>query len=345
MPRTAVPAAAAAAATAVAVRAFSASHSARAPKIDVALIAKLRKDTQCTISKAKEALLAVTQPGMAAADVHAAAVEWLLKDIAESGAKKAAKVSDRVTAEGLVAVFADPAAAAAAMVEINSETDFVAKSDLFSDLAARVCRAVAEAPADRARPPAPLAVVEPEEILESPFAWPAGDAATVRAAFTETIGKLGENIRLRRAIVARADAPAVLGVYAHAGGESRPAGLGRFGCVVVLAADAPLSPDHRPAVAAMARKVAQHATGFAPKAIHPRLAASAEDPLAVAPEEALLHQDFLFGGGSVADALAAFSAQIGVNVAVTDFVRFACGEGIEKKKENFAEEVMKQAGM
>ncbi|KAI8924548.1 elongation factor TS-domain-containing protein [Entophlyctis helioformis] len=337
-------------------------------KLDVAMIARLRKESQCTIAKAKEALQAVASSSSSSSTtpdaVYAAALEWLRNDLAAAGAKKAAKVADRVTAEGLVGVHVNASASAAAMVEVNSETDFVAKSALFGQLvssAARTASALAGSGAGStststsASASGVLVAMDSEAVLDAAVVGDSGVVGdmTVRASFTETIGKLGENLRLRRALVttattaspaAVAASPAtVFGVYAHAGGNALAPGLGTFASVVALAVDQPgsaVSADTRAKVAAFAGKVAQHVTGFAPKALH----ASSAGESAVAPDEALLTQDFLFGGGSVSQALDALSAELGAKVTVADYVRYACGEGIEKKKDNFVEEVMKQAG-
>eukprot|EP00842_Homolaphlyctis_polyrhiza_P001999 jgi/Hompol1/27/HPOL_001030-RA len=332
--------------------AVAATHTAvaapKSGKLDVALIAKLRKETQCTITKAKEALAAVAASS-ASGDLYAAALSWLEQDLAESSAKKAAKVGDRATAEGLVVVVADAESGThAAMVEVNSETDFVAKSPLFGELLHRIGATAASirepAPiqgSDGLRDRVALATVPTEKLLGMNLAD--SPSQTVKDAFTETIGKLGENLRLRRALVGIvADSRHVFGTYAHSGGNALAPGLGRFASIVALAHSQPLAPEERVKIAQFARKIAQHITGFAPKAIHADPNAT---PDAIAPEEALLSQDFLFGGGSVADALAAFSAELGKQIYVADFARYACGEGLEKKADNFAEEVMKQAGL
>ncbi|KAH6561399.1 hypothetical protein BASA50_009512 [Batrachochytrium salamandrivorans] len=349
-------------------------------KLNVVLISRLRKETQCTLSKAKNALTAIQAETHSGTDqeIYAAALEWLEKDMLENGAKKAAKVSDRVTAEGCVAVFSDALGRSAAIVEINSETDFVSKSELFCDLVQRVGQTIAQAPELQSTID-PLALLnKPLHTIDRSLALQAtmhkktaaDVSTTMQTTFADTIFKLGENIQLRRALLALQPPPLsqpaanplpannanheltqqrVFGIYAHAGADTLVAGLGKFAAIVALAPAEPqvtFNNVQASRIAEMAKKIAQHIVGFAPKAIScpavvDGLLDSSEDQ--VTPDEALLTQDFLFGNGTVGQVLGSLSEEIGNQIIVQDFVRYACGEGIEKKQENFAEEVQRQA--
>jgi elongation factor Ts len=188
-----------------------ASSSARAyyasqtPNVPVKFIAELRKHTTVSMTKAREALAASDN------DV-AAALAWLAKDLAILGANKAAKLADRTAKEGLISLALvhangttrDPGVRAA-LIELNCETDFVARNELFGQLADDVAHTVAfhaeQDPSGNFFRPGVI-----EALLEAPL-MPAtqpqspssGSYATIGSAIRDSVAKLGENISLRRA--------------------------------------------------------------------------------------------------------------------------------------------------
>ncbi|KAJ3178007.1 Elongation factor Ts, mitochondrial [Geranomyces variabilis] len=371
---------------------FSSSSASLAASSATRLVAALRKETQCSISKAREAVAAT--PSLSLAD----ALAWLERDLAASGAKKAAKLGDRVAAEGLVHAVCLPGGAGAAIVEVNAETDFVARSSEFVELVGRVGNTAlvlgeGSSEATNGSTPKPAIVEVPLEFLKSaprlpslstassPASSPAArsttaepDFKTVQEDVVETIGKLGENIRIRRAAVvtglsdaagdAAASPSSFAGAYAHSGGDSTiPRGFGRIAAIAVLSASAPTTSDvQREALRALANKLAQHVVGFGPVVV-----ADADlDAVGVAGRAepldgetdtqrrdrlVLLRQPFVFGGGSVEEVLAKTAGELftgagdNAKLAVAQFVRWECGDGIEKKEDNFADEVKKQAGL
>jgi elongation factor Ts len=178
--------------------------------VPVKLIAELRKHTTVSMTKAREALIASSN------DVSAA-LAWLEQDLVASGAKKAAKLADRAVNQGLVSLALTHANFAAgtrdlgvraALVELNCETDFVARNELFGQLADDIAHTVAfhaeQSPAGE--PFIRAGIVE--ALLEAPLmpssqsqdaSSSTGSYATIGSAIRDSITKLGENISLRRA--------------------------------------------------------------------------------------------------------------------------------------------------
>ncbi|KAJ2309428.1 Elongation factor Ts, mitochondrial [Coemansia sp. RSA 2702] len=292
-----------------------------ATKVDMAALKRLRQLNAVPLTKAREAL------ARAGNDVERALAQ-LERDALAAGAQKAAKVRDRVAAEGAVAVYAH--GGRAAMVELGCETDFVARNATFVGLATRVAAAaaglgaagaVAEVRVDE------LADARVDELANARVGGRRVDGLRVGDAVTDAIGRLGENMVLRRAAAA-GGAGTVAGAYVHGGGG----GAGRIGALVALRSDGDAA-----ALGELARQLAQHVVGFAP-----RHATRADAPDA-APDTVLETQAFVFGGGSVGDVLAQRAAALGAAVHVAGFVRFERGEGVARPAQpDFAAEVRRQ---
>jgi elongation factor Ts len=279
-------------------------------KPSLKLVAELRKLTEVSISKAREALEASQN------DV-AAALEWLKADLATSGAKKAAKVDGRTVNEGLISTCVLNAggfvhAPRAAMVELNCETDFVGRNDLFGALASDVARTTAFFAEQLSAGSGETFrhVAGPEEIESAPLvlAGEAGPSAseTVGSRIRETIAKVGEKIALRRAFaIAPPSSPYLpsdktrmrVGSYLHGAIRNSPdlaTAQGRIGTLVDFSLSSPtvsqlLSSDNQSFLAelskmerAIARQVvglrAQTVTGSDDSALYsqPWLAAEVE---------------------------------------------------------------------
>lgn len=198
----------------------TATIRAEAQKVPVALISKVRAARPGTpLSLAKSALVAANN------DLDGA-LAWISKQTAESGAKKAEKLASRTAEQGLVAVavLADgtgQVGVRAALVEVRCETDFVARTDEFRELAEGIARSLAyfAEPAAAASTPAQPGLVkldtQNETVLETPVVpspsrvaalAAAGNAVaavssqeTVRSSLAQIVSRLGENIRLHRA--------------------------------------------------------------------------------------------------------------------------------------------------
>jgi len=256
-----------------------------------------------------------------------AAVDWLRK----KGLSKAAKKAGRVAAEGLVGVAVG--ATKGILVEVNSETDFVARNDLFQGLVKMVADAALDAGAN----------------VDKILAAKAG-GITIDEAIADTIAKIGENMSLRRA-AELAVGKGAIGSYVH---NAVSDGLGRIGVLVALE-----STGKSDELKAFGRMVAMHVASANPQAVDPSGldAVTVEREKAVLSEKAqaqgkpanvidkivesglktfykevcLLDQGFIFDDKkSVAQAVKEAEAKAGAPITVTGFVRFALGEGVER---------------
>ena len=270
-----------------------------------------------------------------------AAVDWLRK----KGLSKAAKKAGRVAAEGLIGIAVSPAKGI--LVEVNSETDFVARNDLFQGLVKMIADAALGAGRD----------------VNKLLAAPVGKI-TIADAIADTIAKVGENMTLRRAAELSVGKGAVAS-YVH---SSVTDGLGRIGVLVALE-----SAGKTDELKAFGRMVAMHIASANPQAVDP----SGLDPSAVAREKSvladkakaqgkpanvvekivesglktfykevcLLDQAFIFDDKkSVAQAVKEAEAKVGAPIKIGGFVRYALGEGIDRPGGDFGGEVAALAG-
>jgi elongation factor Ts len=265
-----------------------------------------------------------------------AAVDWLRK----KGLSKAAKKAGRVAAEGLTA--ATVKGKKGVVVEVNSETDFVARNDLFQGLVKMIADVALDAGTD----------------VEAIKAAKVG-GITVADAIADTIAKIGENMTLRRA-ASLSVAQGVVASYVHGAVID---GLGKMSVIVALE-----STGDAEELARVGRQVAMHVAASNPQAIDP----SGLDPAVVRREKdvaadkakaqgkpanvvdkivesalktfykevCLLDQPFIHDDKkSVAQALKEAEGKVGGPIKVTGFERFALGEGIERPDSDFAAEV------
>jgi elongation factor Ts len=274
------------------------------------------------------------------------AVDWLRK----KGLSKAATKAGRVAAEGLVGLTV--ADKTGAIVEVNSETDFVARNDKFQDMVRKVASVAAAAKGDLPK------------LLATPFP---GSAASVEDHVKDMVATIGENMSVRRT-AAVAVAEGAVADYVH---NKAADGLGKIGVLVGLESKA--EPK---AVAALGRQVAMHIAAANPAAV----TAEDLDPALIARERAiyteqatasgksaeivakmvegrlrkefyqqvvLLQQTFLGAGGdgkqTVEQVLQEAAKRLGAPVKIQSFVRYALGEGIDKKDDDFAAEVARAA--
>ncbi|XBQ15614.1 MAG: translation elongation factor Ts [Oceanicaulis sp.] len=305
-------------------------------QITAALVKELREKTGAGMMDCKKALAETD------GDIEAA-VDWLRK----KGLSKAAKKADRVAAEGLVAVAAASRGTgmAAAAVEVNSETDFVARNELFQGAVSEIAQ---------------LAIDTVE--LEALNAKPTKSGATVADTLTDLIAKIGENMAVRRA-AALAVEPGVVAAYVH---NAAAEGMGKIGVLVSLK-----SEGDKDVLLELGRKIAMHVAAASPA---PAVAVteSEVDPAIVERERAvfadqarasgkpdniiekmvegrlrkfyeevvLLKQAFVFDPDkSVGDAIKAAEKDAGASIELSGFVRMVLGEGVERKEEDFAAEV------
>ena len=309
--------------------------------ITAAMVKELREMTGAGMMDCKKAL------GETNGDMDAA-VEFLRKN----GQAKAEKKASRIAAEGLCRVVTD-GDQKAAIVEVNSETDFVAKNEDF--------QAYVEAVAQQA-------LTSDAADLDAFLAekWNLDESKTVKDALTDKIAVIGENLTIRRFAKVTAENGFVVS-YVHAGG--------RIG-VIVEAECEKVCDEAKEActnlamqIAAMNPKYISDADVDADYLAHEReilMAQIMNDPKeSQKPEKViegmikgrlnkelkeicLLDQVYVKaedGKQSVAKYLDQVSKEIGATLSIKKFVRFETGEGLEKKEENFAEEVAKPMNM
>jgi len=301
--------------------------------ITAALVKDLREKTGAGMMDCKAALEANN------GDVEVA-IDWLRK----KGLAKAAKKSGRVAAEGLVAVAVRDNRGV--VVEVNSETDFVARNEEFQALVRTVADVAIEKKADV------------EALLGTHY--PGG--GTVQDAISNAIATIGENMTLRRAAELHV-AHGVIGQYIH---NVIAPGLGKIGVIVALE-----STGKADELTTLGRQIAMHIAAASPLALD----AAGLDPAVTEREKAvladknagkpahvlekivesglktyfkevcLLDQPFVHDSSkTVAQAAKEAEGRVGAPVAIKGFFRFALGEGIEKQVDDFAAEVAAVAG-
>jgi elongation factor Ts len=272
-----------------------------------------------------------------------AAIDWLRK----KGLSKAAKKSGRIAAEGLIAVFVR--GFDGVVVELNSETDFVARNTEFQALARNIARVAVE-----------TGTTDVEALKTA--AYPSG--GTLGDAIAKAIATIGENITLRRAAAVHVG-QGFLGQYVH---NSVSEGLGKIGVLIALESNG--DPQ---ALAALGRLIALHVAAANPLALD----SAGLDPAAVARERAvlagknagkpahvlekivesglktyfkevcLLEQPSIHAehaGKTIGQAIKEAVKIAGTPISLKSFVRYALGEGIEKPDPDFAAEVAAARG-
>ena len=305
--------------------------------ISAALVKELRDKTDAGMMDCKSALVET------GGDMEAA-VDWLRKKGLSNERPATIDRSRRVAAEGLVAIAV--AGTSGVVVEVNAETDFLAKNEQFQTLARNVAGVALKVGDD----------VEAVKVA----AYPGG--GTVQDAIANAIATIGENMALRRASKFDVSAGVVASYLHNAAGE----GLGRIGVLVALE-----SPGRGDELAALGRQLAMHVAAANPVALD--LASVAPEVLArekailaeknagkpahvmdkivesgmksYAKEYCLLEQTYIHDGSkSVSQALKDAEGKVGGPIKLTGFARFALGEGIEKEESDFAAEVAAAAG-
>ncbi len=276
-----------------------------------------------------------------------AAVDWLRK----KGLSKAAKKADRIAADGLIGVAVKDKVGA--VVEVNSETDFVARNDQFQGMVRDIAGL------------APAAQSDLKKLLGTTYP---GKSLPVDEHVKEMVSTIGENMSVRRTAHA-AVSDGVVAEYVH---NKVADGLGKIGVLVAVE-----SKGDKAALTGIGRQVAMHIAAASPAAV----SADQLDPALIERERSvyteqakasgktddiiakmvegrlrkefyqqvvLLQQTFLGAGGdgkaTVEQFLKESEKTAGAPIKIASFVRYALGEGIEKKDEDFAAEVAKAAG-
>jgi elongation factor Ts len=302
-------------------------------EISAQMVKELREKTGAGMMDCKKALAE-------SAGDYVKAEEWLRK----KGISKAASKGARVAAEGLVGVDVTASGALGVVVEVNSETDFVARNPDFVALTAGVVQHIAKH--------APTSI---ENMLEQ--AWT--DGKSVKDALTEKVATIGENISVRRFARFQVEGVGVVGGYVH--------GNNRIGTLVEVRGSA------GPEAASLARELAMQVAAVAPKYL-----TRAEVPDVVLEKEKEIYReelrtakkpeaiwDKILGGKlekffeqvclvdqlwikedkkKIKDVVIEYGKKAGVELGIARMARIEVGEGIEKKKDDLAAEVAKQIG-
>jgi len=310
--------------------------------VTAAMVKELRETTGSGMMDCKKALTATD------GDMEKA-VEWLR----EKGLATAQKKAGRIAAEGLAMVMVSEDGKKAVAVEVNSETDFVAKNEKFQNYVAQVAEQAMDTTA-----------ADIDAFLAEP--WKFAEGETVEEALAGQISVIGENLKIRRFAQVREENGFVAS-YTHMGGK--------IGVLVDVETDVV-----NDAVKEMAKNIAMQVAALKPlyvtdaevpedyKAHEMEILSAqiANDPkMAGKPEKViqgavmgrlnkelkeicLMDQVYVKaedGKQSVAAYVKEVAKANGANITIKSFVRFETGEGIEKKQEDFAAEVAKQMGM
>ena len=307
--------------------------------ISASMVKELREKTGAGMMDCKSAL--IENQG----DVEAA-VDWLRK----KGLSKAAKKAGRIAAEGLIGITST--AGLGAVVEVNSETDFVARNGQFQVMVSDITALAPKAAGDLAK------------LLAMPYP---GKLASVEGHVQEMVATIGENMSVRRTATVTVG-EGVVADYVH---NKAANGLGKIG--VLVAVESKGAADK---LVELGRQVAMHIAAANPIAVSPeeidKSVIDRERAIYVEQAKAsgksqeiaekmvegrlrkefyeqvvLLQQTFLGAGGDGKQTVGQFLKEqekaVGSPIKVKSFVRYALGEGIEKKEEDFAEEVRKAA--
>ncbi len=296
-------------------------------------VKKLREQTGCGMMECKKALTDAN------GDFEQAIV--LLR---EKGLAKAEKKAGRIAAEGAVVTYTDEAKKVSVMIEVNAETDFAAKNEKFVEFAKTCAKTVADQD-----------IKDVESLME---ATPAGADRTIDGMLKDLILVISENMRVRRFV--KYEGPVVS--YIHGGG--RIGVMVKFDVTDEVAAN----PEFKEAAKDVAMQIAALNVPFLSEDTVPadRIAQekeiitvqikndpkSANKPDAIIEkmatgrlnkffkENCLLDQEFVKDSSmSVSKYLDTVAKKIGGDIKIVDFVRFEKGEGLEKKEDNFADEV------
>ncbi|MAF68091.1 MAG: elongation factor Ts [Micavibrio sp.] len=304
-------------------------------QITAAMVKDLREQTGAGMMDAKKAL---TENN---GDVDAA-IDWLRS----KGLAKAAKKSGRTAAEGLVAVALSSDGTKGSVVEINSETDFVARNDQFQTFVKDVAKKSLETDGSV------------DAIKSADY-----NGKSVEESLTDLIAKIGENMQIRRSQTVSVNNGLVANYVHNAVGDN----VGKIGVLVGLESDVPQDK-----LESLGKQLAMHIAAAKPEflnkeSVDPEVlerersvlleqAKEAGKPADIAEkmvagriqkyysEICLLEQIFVMDGETkVSDVIANTAKEAGASITLTDYARLTLGEGIEKEEEDFAAEVAKTA--
>lgn len=287
--------------------------------ISAALVMQLRERTGAGMMECKKFLIAANGD-----------IDLAISEMRKAGQAKADKKADRVAAEGVVVVARAADGRSAVVLEVNSETDFVARDPSFTDFASKAVETALHSSVEDVN------ALANETLI--------GASTTVEQARQELVAKIGENIKLRRMV--RVSCDGVIGYYLHGA---------RIGVVVSLKnGDESLAKDIAMHIAASRPMVINRDQVSAEAIENERDIFTAQARESGKPQEIIdkmiegrinkfIDEVSLLGQPFVKDPNKKVSQLLKEkNAEVLSFIRFEVGEGIEKKEDNFVEEVMAQ---
>jgi elongation factor Ts len=303
-------------------------------EVTATMVKDLRESTGAGMMDCKKALVEAN------GDMEAA-VDWLRK----KGLSAAAKKSGRVAAEGLVSVAS--AGNKAVVIEVNAETDFVARNDAFQAFAVQASKIALETGAD----------------IEGLKTKPYPGSATVQDALTNLVATVGENMTLRR-LKQLSVSQGIVASYVH---NALAPNIGKIGVLVALESSADATKLQE-----LGKQIAMHVAAARPEALtiadvdskaldrernvladQARASGKPEDIIAKMvegrlrkyyEEVVLMEQVYVVDGETrISKVIENASKSLGAPVKLTGFARFQLGEGIEKAQDDFAAEVAKMA--
>ena len=304
-------------------------------EITAALVKELRNITGAGMMDCKKAL-----------NENDASIESSIDWLRSQGLAAAAKKSGRAASEGLVAVVTSPGKGA--IIELNSETDFVARNEKFQEFASTICQIALEGDGD-------ITTLKTANYI---------NGGTIDEQLTHQIATIGENMDLRRASILEVEHGVVVS-YMH---NAIKTGLGKIGVLIALE-----STGDESEINALGKQIAMHVAASNPLALDRTRVNQADlkREKAILMEQAqdsgkakeiidkmiegrlrkyygeicLLEQDFVVDPDiTVEKAVEALALKIGTPIMIKDFVRFSLGDGVEKEEEDFVAEVAAVAG-
>jgi elongation factor Ts len=302
-------------------------------KLDLSLIKKLREATGCGIADCNKALAACN-------NIYEEAVDWLRK----KGLSSAAKKSARTTTEGLIGICNN--GNVASMVEVNSETDFVARNDKFQELVLHCASAATN-------------VTNSDSYVEE-LKNRAVDGVKIEDEITNKIAVIGENLQLRRGKTVKLNGNGLIVSYLH---NVMAPNLGRIGVLIAIKSGA-----DKDVLESLGKQIAMHIAATKPEFLNqtqvPASVITREKDILIEQaktsgkpqniiekmiegrikkfyeENCLLDQFFVMDEkAKIIDILKAFEKENGVAAEIQEYCFFVLGEGLDKKENDFATEV------
>lgn len=300
---------------------------------DLNLIKKLRENTGCGISDCNKALSACN-------DDYDSAIDWLRK----KGLSSAAKKNSRTTTEGLIGIFID--GQKASIVEVNSETDFVARNDKFQELVLNTAKAA-------------ININKSDNYLED-VQNQIVNGKKISDEFIDKIAVIGENLQFRRGKTINLNGDGLIVPYLH---NVFNEGLGKIGVLIALKSNASMD-----ILQELGKQIAMHIAAMKPEFLNksevPNERLDRERNILIEQSKSsgkpqniidkmidgrikkfyeeicLLDQSFVMDDKiKISDVLKNFEKENGNSVEIQEFVLFILGEGLEKKENDFATEV------